>query len=188
MNCKINIKPKTSRKQIIIFSLTAFLLVFFFSHQDLYAVNFDDCLLESLKYAEGSTTVDQLREQCLEETGKVSKAKPQESSPVEIDSQGPEEIVLKTAQERKPAYFPHRKHQDRYYCGTCHHGRDSYGRLTPYTKKTIIYKCTSCHNIDMKNDKLNGFQLIGHRLCRECHRKNQNITSAKCSTCHRENL
>ena len=188
MNCNICINPKAFRKQIIIFTL-AVLGVFLFSHQDLYAVNLEGCLLEALKYAEDSTTVKQLREQCQEETGTVSKDKAHESAKAEIDSHGPPEIILKTAQAKKPAYFPHRKHQDKYYCGTCHHGRDSYGRLIMYTQEMVIYKCTYCHNnIDMQNDKLNGFQLIGHKLCRECHRKNQNITSAKCSTCHRKNL
>lgn len=188
MSRNICINPNPFRKQMKIFSFAVFLGVFLFFHQELHAVNSDECLLEALKYAEDSATVKQLREQCQEETGTVSKAKPHESSTAEIGSHGPPEIILKTAQARKPAYFPHRKHQDKYYCGTCHHGRDSNGRLIMYTQKTVIYKCTYCHNIDMQNDKLNGFQLIGHKLCRECHRKNQNITSAKCGTCHRKNL
>jgi len=108
------------------------------------------------------------------------------SSPV--SSNGPAEMVLKTSQAKKPAYFPHKTHQDKYVCGRCHHSKDSSGRLVRYNEETNIYKCAACHNDDMPNEQLNGFQLIGHKLCRECHRKNQDITSAKCSTCHRKNL
>jgi hypothetical protein len=150
----------------------------------------DECLMEALKSADNSVTVGQLREQCQEEeTGTISRAKPSQDSPtVEMSSDGPTEMVLKTAQARKPAYFPHKRHQDKYACGRCHHGRDSSGKLVKYTAKTIIYKCTACHDTDLPNEELSDFKLIGHKLCRECHRKNQDITSAKCSTCHRKNL
>lgn len=101
---------------------------------------------------------------------------------------GPMEIVLKTAQAKKPAYFPHKKHQDKYFCSRCHHSKDSSGRKARYTEKTVIQKCTTCHNSEMPDEKLNDWQAIGHALCRDCHRKNRGITSAKCSTCHRKNL
>lgn len=165
----------------------------------------EDCLVESLKYAEDSTTVGQLREQCLEETGEISRIKPLRDSVIlgkreasagsgvdgtksSKNPNGPTEMILKTSRARKPAYFPHAMHQEKYYCDTCHHGKDASGKFEKYTPQTVIYKCTVCHNSDMPNDKLNGFQLIGHKLCRGCHRNHQDITSAKCSTCHRKGL
>ena len=176
-------------KQLLPIICFAILLIkLFFPAPDLYGVNMDECLLEALKYSEYSITVGQLHEQCQQETRTISGAIPQDSSAVEINLNGPTEMVLKTEQAKKPAYFPHKKHQQKYLCGMCHHGKDSSGKLAKYKEKTVIYKCISCHNLNMPNEKLNGFQLIGHKLCRECHRKNQNITSAKCSTCHRKNL
>ena len=176
------------KRLLSIISFSALFITLFFPAQDLSAVNLDECLLEAVKYGDGSVTVKQLRQQCQEEAGTISRAKPQDSSAVDVGSDGPTEMVLRTAQARKPAYFPHRKHQEKYYCGSCHHGMDPFGKLAKYSEKTEIYQCTACHNDDMSNEQLNGFQLIGHKLCRECHRKNQNITSAKCSTCHRKDL
>ena len=177
-------------KQLLtIFCLVALSFILFFPAQNLYATNLDECLMEAVKYADDSVTVGQLREQCQEETGTISSTKPsRDSSTVENSSDGPKEMVLKTVQARKPAYFPHKRHQDKYTCGKCHHGKNSSGMLVQYTAETTIYKCTACHNTDLPNKELNDFQSIGHQLCRECHRKNQDITSAKCSTCHRKIL
>jgi len=176
------------KQRLPIICLATLLIKLFFPTHDLYAVNLDECLLEALKYADYSVTVGQLHEQCQQEIGLVSRAIPQDTSVVKISLNGPTEIVLKTEQARKPAYFPHKKHQQKYLCGRCHHGKGPSGKIAKYNETTVIYKCTSCHNLNMPNEELNGFQLIGHKLCRECHRKNQNITSAKCSTCHRKNL
>ena len=172
---------------------TVFLLTLFFPVQDLYSDNLDTCLLEALEKADDSMTVGQLREQCQQDarTSSVIPASQVNSSAISnaniMSENGPEELVLKSSQGKKPAYFPHKKHQSKYTCGTCHHGKKSSGRLERYSAKLIIEKCTACHNGSMPNKKLNNFKLIGHELCRECHRKNQNITSAKCSTCHRKN-
>ena len=166
----------------------------FFSAQNLCADNLNECLLEALKNAEASVTVGQLREQCQQDTGTSSVVPPSQSNSSVISNtnimgeNGPEEVILKTSQGKKPAYFPHKKHQSKYSCGTCHHGKNSSGKLVKYTEKIIIEKCTVCHDSSMPNKELNSFKLIGHGLCRECHRKNQDITAAKCSTCHRQNL
>lgn len=190
MKDNITAHPKAPGKQLQRISLAVLLIAFIFSARNLYADNLDACFLEALKTAHDSVTVGQLRERCRQETGTSSTAPPpedssgiEESSPVR--SNGPEEMILQTSQARKPAYFPHKKHQEKFTCGTCHHGTDPSGRLAQYTEATIITKCTACHNTDMPNEELNDFQLIGHKLCRECHRKNQDITSARCSTCHR---
>jgi len=178
------------RKHLQSISLAVFFFTFFIPAQNIHAFNLDACMLEALKYAEDSVTVGQLREQCREESGTIATtaASSQDSSSADMSPTGPEEMVLKTSQARKPAYFPHKRHQDKYYCETCHHGEDASGKLVKYTDKMVVEKCTACHNVDMPNKELNGFQLIGHKLCRECHRKHQDITSAKCSTCHRKNL
>lgn len=172
-------KPNSPRKQFQIIRLAVLIVALFFSAWNLYADDLNECLMEALKNVDDSVTVGQLREQYQQESENVS-------SPA--GSNGPEELILKTPQARKPSYFPHKKHQGKYTCDTCHHGKDSSGRLVKYTTATTILKCTACHNTDMPNEELNNFKLIGHKLCRECHRKNQDITSAKCSTCHRKNL
>ncbi|GAB4342484.1 MAG: hypothetical protein Kow0089_17600 [Desulfobulbaceae bacterium] len=169
-------------------ALLLFLVLSLVSGGKLSADPLDDCFLQALHYADDAVTVGQLREQCREETEGVATDKPGEPAEGKVHSTGPEEIVLKTATSRKPAYFPHKKHQERYDCGTCHHGRTPAGKREEFSENTVIYKCTFCHNSDMPNEKLNGFQLIGHRLCRECHRKHQDITTARCTTCHRKNL
>ena len=146
--------------------------------------------MEALKNSDDSLTVGQLREQCRHEntTGSMVKLS-QDDSAVEkgnapesnitgenssapLLSKGPADVILKTSLGRKPAHFPHKIHQDKYTCGTCHHGKDSSGMLARYTEETTIYKCTTCHNANMPNEELNNFQSIGHKLCRECHRKN----------------
>ena len=123
-------------KQLLpITCLATLLITLFFPAQDLYAVNLDECLLESIKYADHSVTVGQLHEQCQQETRTISRAIPQDSSAVEISVNGPTEMVLKTEQARKPAYFPHKKHQQKYLCGRCHHGKDPSGKLAKYNEK-----------------------------------------------------
>lgn len=161
------------------------LFTLFLPTRVLCADDLNECMMDALKYAEDSVTVGQLRQQCREESGTISRAKPRDISAADKSTKGPPEMVLKTEQATKPAFFPHRKHQEKYSCGTCHHGQRPSGAIAKYTEKTVIYKCISCHNQSMPNEKLNGFQLIGHQLCRECHRKHQDSTSAKCSTCHR---
>jgi len=45
---------------------------------------------------------------------------------------GPEEIVLKSAKAKKPALFPHKKHQEMYECSECHHTMTADGKQGPY--------------------------------------------------------
>jgi len=160
--------------QLLRICVASFILFFCFSEQTFSADNVDKCLLEALQSAANSVTVGQLREQCQQ--------------PNDAVSDGPAEVILKTSRARKPAYFPHRRHQVIYPCSTCHHGKDSSGNLVQYSEGMKIPACTSCHNPDMTNVELNGFKAIGHKLCRECHRTHQDLTSAKCSTCHRKDL
>jgi cytochrome c553 len=99
-------------------------------------------------------------------------------------STGPEEMVLKTAAAKKPANFPHRKHQENFECATCHHNQSNDGKQTPYVEGQVIQKCASCHNKDMANPKLNSFKLAGHGKCKECHKKNKDTAPTKCGGCH----
>lgn len=169
--------------QTIMTSVAAFFTVSLLLGQFASASNLDECLLESLKKADDTVTVGQIREQCqqnAETKGQVGSSG--------NGSNGPSEMILKTALSRKPAFFPHKSHQEKYDCGTCHHGKNSSGEKVGYSGEMVIGKCTTCHNADMPNKELNSFQAIGHKLCRECHRTHQDITKAKCSTCHRKGL
>jgi hypothetical protein len=190
MKHRIPRKPPAPGNQLQFFSRAALLIILFVSVPASYASTVDECLLEALKKADYSVTVGQLHEQCTQETGKnlIANPSPDRSAGENAGSNGPAEVILKTSLAKKPAYFPHKRHQDKYACGTCHHGKDSSDRIEIYDEETVIYRCTTCHNADMPNKELNSFQAIGHTLCRECHKTHQDTTSAKCSTCHRENL
>ncbi len=98
---------------------------------------------------------------------------------------GPAEMELKTAAAKKPAKFPHRKHQETFECGECHHAKTDDGIQYPYVEGMEIKKCVTCHNKDdMSNPKLNHFKLVAHGLCKECHKKNKASAPTKCSGCH----
>lgn len=93
-------------------------------------------------------------------------------------SLGPEEIILKAESARKPAYFPHRQHQEAFTCTHCHHAKDEI---------MVIDKCESCHNKDISNPEVNSFKKAAHKLCKECHKQvNDQGKDApiKCSGCH----
>lgn len=167
-----------------------FLCFFLFSllvPNGLAAETYEECLLKKIKNAGASVTVGQLRSQCQAVIGSQPAAQSGDGESM-VDRNGPAEIILKTALARKPAFFPHHRHQEKYPCGTCHHDSDYAGMMPNLEDRQEIYKCTACHNEDLPNEELNNFQDIGHALCRDCHRKNQDITSAKCTTCHRRNL
>jgi hypothetical protein len=98
---------------------------------------------------------------------------------------GPDEIILKTATARKAANFPHRKHQESFECGECHHSKSDDGTKYQYVDGMEIKKCVVCHNKDdMNNPKLNNFKLIAHALCKECHKRNKDKAPTRCSGCH----
>ena len=98
---------------------------------------------------------------------------------------GPEEMVLQTAAAKKPAKFPHKKHQEAFECGECHHSISDDGVKFPYVDGMEIKKCVTCHNKDkMSNPKANDFKLVAHGLCKECHKKNKDSAPTKCSGCH----
>jgi hypothetical protein len=84
---------------------------------------------------------------------------------------GPEFIKMQTARKRKPALFPHRKHQDMFSCDNCHHGKDDDGNQTEYTEGMEIKHCVSCHNYSMPNKKLNSLMQAAHTRCKGCHKK-----------------
>jgi len=72
---------------------------------------------------------------------------------------GPAEITLKSEAGKKPAAFPHAKHQAKGDCDACHKSADF-----PADKKW-----------SMKN---------GHALCQGCH-KAKNAGPTKCDGCHK---
>ncbi|MFA6464279.1 MAG: cytochrome c3 family protein [Desulfurivibrionaceae bacterium] len=71
----------------------------------------------------------------------------------------PTEITLKTDAAKKPAVFPHAKHQTKNECDVCHKDANF-----PTDK-----------NWDMKK---------GHTLCLGCH-KAKNQGAVKCDGCHK---
>jgi hypothetical protein len=102
---------------------------------------------------------------------------------------GDADMVLKTAAAKKPAAFPHKKHQDMYPCAECHHGADA-GKQAPYVAGEEK-KCESCHNADFGNAKLNSFKAAAHENCKKCHEaaaKEGKNAPTKCAGCHVKGL
>ena len=100
---------------------------------------------------------------------------------------GPAEITLEStvdaAAKPKPAVFPHAKHQEKFACGDCHHGKDDAGKQVPYADGQEIGKCESCHNKAAGMAKpADTFKNAAHKNCKDCH-KAQGAPN-KCSTCH----
>jgi len=101
---------------------------------------------------------------------------------------GPAEIVLNT-DGKKPATFPHAKHQEKNACAVCHHYQDDAGAQVPCGDDSLdkIAKCDTCHNADFKNEKLRTWKDIGHGLCKDCHTKNKDAGApTKCNDCHKK--
>ena len=104
---------------------------------------------------------------------------------------GPAEMVLKTVDAKKPAFFPHEKHQkmEGNTCATCHHSKGADGMQAAYVEGQAIQKCVTCHNADMPNEKLNSFKNAAHARCKACHKANKDKgASTKCTTCHKKDL
>jgi nitrate/TMAO reductase-like tetraheme cytochrome c subunit len=111
---------------------------------------------------------------------------------------GPEEITLETtgSSKPKPAFFPHKAHQDVLTCADCHHGMAD-GKQVPYTDGQEVGKCQSCHNEEVLpgktagKEKLDTFKGAGHANCLECHKEIAKKDEAKkdlkkCNTCHKK--
>lgn len=99
---------------------------------------------------------------------------------------GPEEITLQTAAAKKPAKFPHKKHQDMFKCEECHHTKTADGKKGPYVAGEEK-KCETCHNADFANAALNSLKAVGHAACKECHKKMEKEgknAPTKCTGCH----
>ena len=102
---------------------------------------------------------------------------------------GPAVIKMQTSRKRKPAQFPHRKHQEMYGCANCHHGMDSEGKQVPYSEGMEIQHCVTCHNLKMENKKLNNLMQAAHARCKGCHKKVVQESGkagpiGKCRGCH----
>lgn len=102
---------------------------------------------------------------------------------------GDAELVLRTAEAKKPAAFPHARHQAIVPCAECHHGKNDDGTQKPFVEGQKIGECASCHNKqDMPNAQLNSFKNAAHANCKECHKELAKAGKAagptKCSGCH----
>lgn len=112
---------------------------------------------------------------------------------------GPEEITLEIADSKKPkpAYFPHKAHQDALTCGDCHHGMDDGGKQVPYAEGQAVQKCAECHNAETLagkkkgKDKLDTLKGAFHGNCLVCHKEVAKKDESKkdlkkCATCHKK--
>lgn len=102
-------------------------------------------------------------------------------------SNGPEEFTMQSPEAKKPAKFPHKKHQEKIKCEECHHTMTADGKKGPYVAGQEK-RCESCHNKDFKNPELNSLKAVGHARCKECHKKmeaagNKNAPT-RCTGCH----
>ncbi len=102
---------------------------------------------------------------------------------------GPTEITIG---DKKPAVFPHAKHQERLKCAECHHSKGDDGKQVAFVEGQKIEKCTTCHTGDMLDGKVKGktaMQRAGHGNCLACHKAEAKKDEAKkalkkCGTCH----
>ena len=99
---------------------------------------------------------------------------------------GPEVMILKTAKAKKPATFPHKKHQDMMECKECHHTMNADGTQGPYVAGQE-HKCETCHDgKKIKNKKVSKFMKAAHKKCKGCHKAGYNGKKGpkKCPACH----
>lgn len=112
---------------------------------------------------------------------------------------GPEEMTLEATNSKKPkpAFFPHKVHQDAFACADCHHGMSEDGAQVPYVDGQEIGKCESCHNAEKLagkksgKNKLDTYKGAAHANCVTCHKEEGKKDPAKkalgkCSTCHKK--
>ncbi len=108
------------------------------------------------------------------------------------EEKGPAEITM--ANGKKPAVFPHAKHQETLKCADCHHSAAD-GKQVPYAEGQKIEKCATCHTGDVLKDGANkvkgktAMQRAGHGNCQSCHKAEAKKDAskkalAKCGTCH----
>jgi len=103
------------------------------------------------------------------------------------NDKGPAEIILKAEKGTKPATFPHADHQAKNPCTECHHSKGADGKKAAYVEGQDIAKCSTCHNADLANEKLNSFKKAAHVRCKGCHKaKKAEGASTKCGTCHKK--
>lgn len=108
---------------------------------------------------------------------------------------GPASITLGES-GKKPAQFPHKKHQDAFKCAECHHLMAADGKQSPYVEGQEIKKCAACHNATVLAGKmkdklaLDTLKGAGHGACLQCHKMKNDEPALKdkhldkCDTCH----
>jgi hypothetical protein len=94
---------------------------------------------------------------------------------------GPAEITFDS--EKKPAIFPHAKHQENIKCAECHHSKDEHGAQVAYVEGQKIEKCATCHDGSIANKKVKNFKGAAHVNCKGCHKAGKKGPT-KCKQCH----
>ncbi len=110
---------------------------------------------------------------------------------------GDAELILRstidTAKKPKLVFFPHKEHQEKFECATCHHGKSADGKQISYVEGQKIEKCESCHNTQSGiNSTVDTFKKAGHARCKKCHKElkkaGKEAGPTKCKGCHRKGL
>ena len=99
---------------------------------------------------------------------------------------GPEVIEMTSAAAKKPATFPHKKHQEdlKIACAECHHTMTADGKQGPYEAGKEA-KCESCHDgVKVTNAKVDSLMKAAHENCKGCHKEKNG--PSKCGDCHKK--
>lgn len=97
---------------------------------------------------------------------------------------GPAEMTLKTKKGKKPAAFPHKKHQEMMDCAECHHSKGADGKQQAYSKGMKIAKCETCHDGTMANKKVATYKNAAHVNCKGCHKAKKKGPTGCTKGCH----
>lgn len=92
----------------------------------------------------------------------------EDGAPEELQLRGKEIVVFKAS--KGDVSFPHREHQAKFECVTCHHKTPLNG--TPEA-------CSHCHG---KVDEAPSMKEALHKRCKDCHREQSG--PIQCTECH----
>ncbi|PIW01204.1 MAG: hypothetical protein COW42_05645, partial [Deltaproteobacteria bacterium CG17_big_fil_post_rev_8_21_14_2_50_63_7] len=89
-------------------------------------------------------------------------------TPEDLQLRGKEIVILKAS--KGDVSFPHREHQGKFECTTCHHKTPPNG--TPEA-------CSHCHGVV---EEAPSMKDALHKRCKDCHKEQNGPT--QCTECH----